>query len=121
MKKWIRMSLVFVGGLVAGGVLTFIILGQISYLQYRDYVMMAAREQVFIATELRAHRDAELQSRAEANLPQIVLAIHNDKKLQKAAQAPLVMRSIRDFYELNGVTVPAEISSIISALPPRDH
>jgi hypothetical protein len=81
--------------------------------------MMSAREQVFIASELRAHRELELQNRAEANLPQIVLTIHNDKKLQKATQAPLVMRSIRDFYELNGVPVPKEIAGIISALPPR--
>jgi carbon starvation protein CstA len=119
MKKWIKVSMVFLGGLIAGGVLTFIILGQISYLQYRDYVMMAAREQVFIASELRAHRELELQNRAEANLPQIVLTIHNDQKLQKATQAPLVMRSIRDFYELNGVPVPKEIAGIISTLPPR--
>jgi len=53
-------------------------------------------------------------------LPQIVLAIHTDNKLQKAAEAPLVMRSIRDFYELNEVPVPAEISGILNAVP-RDH
>ena len=120
MKKAIKMSLVFVAGLVAGALLTFVILGQISYLQYRDYVMKAAMEQVFVASELRAHRAEELQKRAEANLPQIVLMIHNDKKLQKAVDAPSVMRSIRDFYELNRVSVPAEISDILKAVP-RDH
>jgi hypothetical protein len=120
MKKPTRVSLIFIGGLVAGALLTFVILGQISYLQYRDYAMRAAREQVFIASELRAHRADELQKRAEANLPQIVLAIHNDKKLQKATEAPSVMRSIRDFYELNAVPVPAEISGILNAVP-RGH
>jgi hypothetical protein len=120
MKKSIKVSLIFVGGLLAGVLLTFVVWGQISYLQYRDYAMRAAREQVFIASELRAHRADELQNQAEANLPQIVLAIHSDKKLQKAAEAPLVMRSIRDFYELNEVPVPAEISGILNAVP-RDH
>ena len=120
MKKAIKLSLVFIAGLLAGVLSTFVILGQISYLQYRDYVMMAAREQVFIASELRAHRERELQDRAEANLPQIVLAIHNNKKLQKAADAPSVMRSIRDFYELNSIPVPSEISGILSEVQ-RDH
>ena len=105
-------------GVLADG--TFVILGQISYLQYRDYVMMSAREQVFIASELRAHRERELQDRAEANLPQIVLAIHNNKRLQKAAGAPSVMRSVKDFYELNSLPVPSEISGILSEVP-RDH
>ena len=120
MKKWIKLALIFIGGLLTGALSTFVILGQISYLQYRDYVMMAAREQVFIASELRAHREHELQDRAQANLPQIVLAIHNNQKLQKAADAPSVMRSIRDFYELNSIPVPSEISSILSEVP-RDH
>lgn len=120
MKKPIKVALIFIGGLVAGVLSTFIILGQISYLQYRDYVMMSAREQVFIASELRAHRERELQNRSEANLPQIVLAIHNNKKLQKAADAPSVLRSIRDFYEVNSVPVPSEISGILSEVP-RNH
>ncbi|HYW71003.1 MAG TPA: hypothetical protein VE961_08215 [Pyrinomonadaceae bacterium] len=121
MNKWIKISFVFLGGLVAGGVLTLVILGRMSYLDYRDYAMRAARGQVFIAQELRAHRELDLQNRAEANLPQIVLNIHNDKKLQKSAQAPLVMDEIRDFYEFNNVPVPTEISGIIKALPPRNH
>jgi hypothetical protein len=120
MRKWIRVFLIFIGGLVAGSLLTFFMLGQINYLQYRDYMMMAAREQIFIASELRAHRESDLQNRAEANLPQIVLAIHHDKKLQKATNAPLVMQSVRDFYELNGVPIPAEVAGILNAMP-RDH
>jgi len=50
-----------------------------------------------------------------------VLAIHNDRQLQKARDAPLVMREVRDFYELNRVPVPAKISGILSALPPRQY
>ena len=120
MKKAIKLSLIFIGGLLVGVLSTFVILGQISYLQYRDWFMMSAREQVSIASELRAHRERQLQDRAEANLPQIVLAIHNDKKLQKAADAPSVMRLIRDFYEGNSIPIPSEISGILSEVS-RDH
>ena len=121
MKKVIKVSLIFIGGSLMGSLLTFVVLGQISYLQYRDYAMRAAREQVFIASELRGQRAEALQKSAEANLPEIVLAIQNDRQLQKAKDAPLVMREVRDFYELNGVPVPAKISGILSALPPRQY
>jgi hypothetical protein len=115
MKK--KFILVFIGGLLAGAVATFIILGQMNYLEYRDHYMKAASEQVFIASQLRANRERDLQNRAEANLPGIVLAIHNDKKLRNAADAPFVLRQIRDFYELNSIPVPPEISGIINEIP----
>jgi hypothetical protein len=95
----------------------FIILGRMNFLEYRDYFMKSAREQVFIASQLRANRERDLQSRAEANLPTIVLAIHADKKLQNAADAPLVLRQIKDFYDLNSIPVPPEISGILNDIP----
>ena len=120
MKNKIKVLLIFLGGLLVGVLSTFLILGQISYLQYRDYVMKSAREQTFIASQLRSNRQRQLQDSAEANLPRIVLAIHNDKTLQKASDAGLVLREIRDFYELNSLPVPEEISGILSEAP-RDH
>lgn len=120
MKNKIKASLLFVGGLLVGALSTFIILGQISYLQYRDYFMMSAREQTSIASELRANRQRELQNRAEANLPSIVLAIHNNRKLQSASGAQSVLRGIRNFYEMNSLAIPSEISVILSDVP-RDH
>ena len=116
MKKF---ALTFIGGLVVGAVATFIILGQIT-LQYDYYFMNGAREQVFIASELRAKRERELQNRVEANLPEIVLTIHNDSKLRKAADAPFVLRQIKEFYELNSLPVPSEISGILNEAP-RNH
>lgn len=115
-----RFALVFIGGLFVGALATFIILGQMNFLDYRDHYLMAAREQVFIASQLRAHRERDLQNRAEANLPGIVLVIHNDKSLRNAADAPFVLSQIRDFYELNSLPVPAEISSILKEVP-RHH
>ena len=117
MKNKIKLSLVFAGGLILGALSTFIILGQISYLGYRDYFMMSAREQTFIASELRANRQRELQDRAEANLPDIVLAIHKDKKLRTASGAGSVLREIRGFYERNSLAIPGEISGILGDVP----
>ena len=119
MKKSINFTVIFVGGLLLGAVFTFFILGRLTY-QYSDYYMKAAGEQVFIASELRANRNRELQGRAEANLPTIVLTIHNDRQLRNSAGATAVMRQIRDFYEINSVPVPAEISGILNEVP-RTH
>lgn len=116
MKKF---ALTFIGGLLLGAVATFIILGQIT-LQHRDFYMQTAREQVFLASELRANRERDLQNRIEAGLPEIVLTIHNNTQLRKAADAPSVLRQIRDFYELNSLPVPSEISGILNEVP-RNH
>lgn len=120
MTDKIKVSLIFSGGLVVGALATFIILGQLSYLRYADFFVMSAREQVFIASELRANRERELQNRAEANLPTLVLAIHNDRKLKSASGAQSVLRSVRDYYEMNSLPIPTEISGILSEVP-RDH
>jgi hypothetical protein len=121
MNKLMKFTLVFIGGLVAGAVAAFIILGQINKIESRDYVLKSASEQVFIASQLRANRVRDLQSRAEANLPAIVLAIHNDKKLRNAAEAPFVLRQVKDFYELNSIPVPTEIAGILNEIPSRNH
>ena len=52
--------------------------------------------------------------------PEIVLTIHNDSQLRKAADAPFVLRQIKDFYELNSLPVPSEISGILNEAP-RNH
>ncbi|HKP81711.1 MAG TPA: hypothetical protein VJT69_06825 [Pyrinomonadaceae bacterium] len=114
-----KFALTFIGGLLIGAVATFIVLGQITF-QYRDYYMNAAHEQVFIASELRAKREHELQNRIEAGLPEIVLTIHNNSQLRKSAGAPSVLRNIRDFYEVNALPIPSEISGILNDVP-RNH
>lgn len=114
-----KLALTFIGGLLVGAVATFLILGHITY-QYRDYYMNAAHEQVFIASELRAKRERELQGRVEAGLPEIVLTIHKDNQLRKAAGAPSVLRNIRNFYESNSLPIPSEISGILNEVP-RNH
>ena len=117
MHKRVKFTLTFIAGLLAGAVATFLILGQVSRLEYRDYYMQAAAEQAFIASELRANRGNELQDRVEANLPSLVVTIHNDNHLRKAPQAEFVLRQIRDFYALNSLPVPTEISGILKDIP----
>lgn len=117
MRQRIKFTLTFVAGLLAGAVAMFLILGNISRLEYRDYYILAAREQAFIASELRANRGSELQARVEANLPDLVVNIHNDDRLRNAPQAEFVLRQIRDFYQLNSLPVPAQISGILIDIP----
>ena len=121
MNKLTKYILIFTGGLLVGAVASFIVLGQMNILDYRDHVLKSAREQVFIASQLRANREHDLQRRAEANLPGIVLAIHNDKRLRNAADAPFVLRQVKDFYELNSIPIPAEIAGILDQIPPPNH
>lgn len=117
MKNKIKGSLIFTVGLVVGALLSLIILGQLNYLRYADFFVMSAREQVFIASELRANRGRELQHRAEANLPTLVLSIQKSRKLQSASGTQSVLRSVRDFYEINSLPIPTEISEILSDVP----
>jgi|SRR5688572_23168452 len=120
MKNKIKLSLIFSSGLFVGVLTAFIVIGQLNYLRYPDFFMMSAREQIFIASELRANRQRELQSRAEANLPTLVLSIHNSKNLRSAPDAESVLRSVRDFYDMNSLPIPAEISGILNNVP-RTH
>jgi hypothetical protein len=120
MKNKIRLSLVFTGGLLIGALSTFLLLGQVSYLQYRDYFLMTAREQIFVAWELRGNRERALQGRVESNLPHLVLALQNDKRVKSAPEAQSVLREVREFYEMNSLPIPAEISAILSNVP-RNH
>jgi len=117
MHKRIKFTLTFIAGLLAGAVAMFLILGQVSRLEYRDYYMQAAAEQALIASELRADRADKLQDRIEANLPGLVVTIHNNNQLRKAPQAEFVLRQIRDFYALNSLPIPAEISGILNDVP----
>ena len=120
MKNKIKFSLIFIGGLLIGALSIFLILGQVSYLQCKDYFLMAAREQIFVAWELRGNRERDLQGRVEANLPHLVLALHNDKRVKSAPEAQSVLREIREFYEMNSLPIPEEISAILSNVP-RSH
>ena len=114
-----RTVLIFVVGLLVGAFAAFIIFGRMNQQLYARSYALGVIEQAFLATELRAHRQVELQQRIEANLPSAVLAIHQHKELQSVPESQTALRSVKDFYEMNAVPVPKEIASILNQLPSK--
>ena len=118
MRSKAKIIAVFVGGLLIGALATFIIAGKANQRLWARCVANGVMEQAFIATELRTHRQDDLQQRAEANLPPAVLAIHQHKELQSVPESQTALHAVRDFYEMNSVPVPKEIASILNSLAP---
>lgn len=114
-----RVSLIFTIGFLLGTFGTSIVLGRLNQQQYARFYALGVMEQTFLATELRAHRQDELQKRIEANLPDAVLAIHQHKHLQSAPESQTALRSVKDFYEMNSLPVPKEIASILDKVSSR--
>ena len=120
MKK-IRMSLMFVAGLLLGALVTFVIAGKANQRLWARCVATGVIEQAFIATELRTQRQDDLQRRAEANLVPAVLAIHQHKELKSVPESQSALRAVKDFYEINAVPIPKEIADILNELPSHVH
>ena len=118
MRSKAKMATMFIAGLLIGGLVTFIIAGKANQRLWARCVAIGLMEQAFIATELRTHRQDDLQRRAEANLPSAVLAIHQHKELQSVPESQSALRAVKDFYEMNSVPVPTEIAGILNGLPP---
>src|SRR6266511_1392894 len=93
MRNKAKTSLIFVVGLLVGAFVTFIIFGKMNQRLYARSYALSVMEQAFLATELRAHRQDELQN---------------------APESQSALRSVKDFYEMNGVPVPKEITSILN-------
>ena len=118
MRSKAKMVAIFIAGLLIGAVVTFVLAGKANQRLWARCVATGVMEQAFIATELRTHREDDLQLRAEANLPPAVLAIHQHKELQTVPESQAALRAVRDFYELNSVPVPTEIAGILNGLAP---
>ena len=116
MRNKAKAGLLFMVGLLVGAFASFIIFGKMNQRLYARSYALSVMEQAFLATELRAHRQDELQKRIEANLPSAVLAIHQHKDLQSVPESQSALRSVKDFYEMNAVPVPKEIASILNDL-----
>jgi len=117
----LKVPLVFVAGLILGAIVTFVIAGKANQRLWAQCVTTGVMEQAFIATELRTHRQDDLQKRAEANLVPAVLAIHQHKELQSLPESHSALHAVKDFYEMNGVPIPQEIAGILNGLPARAH
>src|SRR4030095_3936423 len=103
MRSKAKMGAMFVVGLLIGALVTLIIAGKANQRLWARCVATGTMEQAFIATELRTHRQDDLQQRAEASLPPAVLAIHQYKELQSVPESQSALRAVKDFYVMNSV------------------
>ena len=101
--------------------LIFVLAGRSNQQLWARCMANGTIEQAFIASELRTARHEDLQRRAEANLVPAVLAIHQNQHLQSVPESETALRAVKDFYEINRVPVPSEISEILGAIPSRPH
>ena len=111
--------LIFVVGLVLGSVATFIIVGKITQRQFAVQYSTDLIEQAVLAGELRANKQEEIAKRIETRLPSYVLAIHQNKELRDAPNAQQALWRVKEFYVVNSLVVPNEISGILNELPPE--
>ena len=111
--------LLFVAGLILGSVATFIVVGKITQRQFAVQYSTDLIEQAMLAKQLRANQQDEVAKRIETRLPSYVLAIHQNKELRDAANAQQALWQVKDFYVVNSIVVPSEISGILDELPPE--
>lgn len=117
MNSKVKASLIFIAGLVLGSVATFIVIGKITQRQFAVQYSTAVIEQALLAIELRANKQEEIAKRIETRLPSYVLAIHQNKELRDAPNAQQALWRVKEFYTVNSLAVPNEISAILNALP----
>jgi hypothetical protein len=117
MNGKVKASLTFIGGLVFGSVVTFIVIGKITQRQFAIQYSTEVIEQAVLAIELRANKQEEIARRIETRLPSYVLAIHQNKELREAPNARQALWRIKEFYTVNSITVPNEILGILNDLP----
>ena len=119
MKGKLKTALIFAVGLLIGAAVTFVCLGRMTQQQFARSYATGVIEQAFLATELRANRQVELSKRIESNLPEAVLSIHQNTYLQIVPESQSALRSVKHFYDVNGVPIPKEIAPILNDLPSR--
>ncbi len=117
MKSRVKQVLIFLGGLFVGALVVFMIMGRVNQQQYANSYTLSVMEKAFEATELRAHRQDELGKRIEAMLPAGVLAINQHKEFQNAPYGITALRTVKNFYDVNSLPLPPEISDILNSIP----
>lgn len=117
MNGKLKTPLIFIAGLIFGSVATFIVIGKITQRQFAIQYSTDVIEQAVLAIELRANKQGEIARRIETRLPGYVLAIHQNKELQDAPNAQYALWRVKEFYTVNSIAVPDEISGILNNLP----
>ena len=118
MNSKVKLLAIFLVGILTGALAVFFVAGRINQKQYADHYALGLIEQTFLGTEIRAGRQDEVARRIESNLPSYVLAIHQNKWLQSDLSTT-ALHSVKNFYEINSLAVPDNISGILNGLPPE--
>jgi len=119
MSGKVKALLIFVAGAVLGSVTTFVAIGKITQRQFGVRYSTEVIEQALLAMELHANRQEEVSKRIEARLPSYVLAVHRNKELRDAPNAQTALWRVKEFYAVNSIPVPDEVSGILNDLPPE--
>lgn len=119
MNSKLKIILFFLGGVLFGSFITFLIIGKITKNQFADSYSIGVLEQVMLAKKLRGNKQKEISENIENRLPDYVLAIHQNKELQNSDNSKEALWHIKIFYQSNSITIPAEISEILNNLPPE--
>ena len=119
MNSKAKVLAIFTTGLLVGALAMFLVMGRMNQRQFAEHYATSVIEQAALGTELRAHRQDEVAKRIEASLPSYVLAIHQNEWLQRAPRSKSALRGVKDFYEINSLPVPENISGILNNLPSK--
>lgn len=117
MKRSLGLVLLFLSGIAIGGMVIGVAVSRSYQKLYADQYVIGIRDQANVALSIRAGRQKVLADRIEASLPSYVIAIHDNFGGNENATDSLWM--IKAYYERNNRPVPAEISPILTALPPQ--
>lgn len=117
MKPSLGLVLLFLSGVAVGGTVIGVAVSRSYQKLYADQYVIGVRDQANVALSIRAGRQKVLADRIEASLPSYVMAIHDNFGGNANATDSLWM--IKAYYERNNRPVPAEISPILTSLPPQ--
>jgi hypothetical protein len=117
MKQASRYLLTFCLGVIVGGVVATVLVAK----RWRDdfansYVAGVAGE-AFTAREIYRGHGEQTADRIRQALPSLVTAIETEFPHVQGRESTYWL--VRDVYESKGVPLPADISGVLSSLPPR--
>jgi hypothetical protein len=118
MKNILKVSLIFVLGLLVGGAITGVFIDRFyeNYLA-RLYVIDLSANAMF-ARQIR-QGDAEIVARAlESNLPQQISEVYTNERFKNTPISELALKTAKEFYVCTKTEIPAEIVEILNKLPP---
>lgn len=117
MKQGVRVSMVFLAGLLVGGMVAA---GFVAWRWNRDFQrfrISGIAEQALNAREIYAGRGRQSADRIRAALPSLVLGVERSRLGVDGREWTYWL--VSDVYKESGMAVPAQLKPILAALPPR--